>query len=500
MLNTVEMFVLSLGAAVMIPLLINFLSTSYIADSARRFFWADRDLSGLLCGSLISSTAFAMNGVLYFLWLGYWIGFSALLLQIFWCASYLWVRRYADTIQNEAQHGTLHGILGNRFGRYVGVTAAVASILGFLITLGWEVTIATSMFKVISESKVALAGIALLFALAAAIYTSLGGLRGNVRANFVQNILGALALMLLVFFLIPDIGSFFSLVGNTEGKAWTAFIYEFGFFAILSNILFSLLFQFVDMSVWQSLAATKSDHHAGKIGLWISAVFVFGFPGLLGTLAGIALRSFGEMTDTNIVDRTIEILGSNPWIAAIVLIGFFSATLSTLDGLLLSASQATTWDLLFKRMSQSVLAGWQRGDQSTSQPNEPISDSRAERRLVGVARLLLPLLAVVGTSLALWLGKYINLFDLIYVAFSAQLALFPLIYRLVTSPGDKDTYGVLTIVAGLLAGLGVVAYTIGAEQTGYAQYAPIATLLVGYIVYKLEQAHSRKTKLTSVTS
>src|SRR5205809_1064384 len=88
-------------------------------------------------------------------------------------------------------------------------------------------------------------------------------------------------------------------------------IAELTWWGLITNILFSLVWQFVDMSAWESLASTKGTHDS-RSALIQSALWVFVFPGLAGTILGMYLRGLPKLASDDLVPRTVELLQGHP--------------------------------------------------------------------------------------------------------------------------------------------------------------------------------------------
>src|SRR5437016_5422542 len=73
------------------------------------FFYADHKLNLGAVLNLLLSSPFSLNGLLYQMFLGYAIGPAAVLTQVAWCASYLWLNAYRRRIQEMARYQTMHG-------------------------------------------------------------------------------------------------------------------------------------------------------------------------------------------------------------------------------------------------------------------------------------------------------------------------------------------------------------------------------------------------------
>src|SRR2546427_11700243 len=93
------------------------------------------------------------------------------------------------------------------------------------------------------------------------LYTAIGGLRSDAFANFVQNVI-----KLLVFTGIIGVlyAAMKRLPFDTSLKAsffppFSQVVSNLGWFGLITNLAFSLVWQFVDMSTWQSVIASRPD-------------------------------------------------------------------------------------------------------------------------------------------------------------------------------------------------------------------------------------------------
>jgi hypothetical protein len=147
-----------------------------VRQSLRKYFWGDESFTSSNLATLFLSTSFSFNGILYQTWLGYSVGWAAVLMQALWCASYFWLANYSTRLSELSHGGTMHGVLGNFFGVGAERIAAVASIIGFTLLLGWELSCASSLFEVVVPQKSAyIQLLAVFLGLVAAIYTIQGG-------------------------------------------------------------------------------------------------------------------------------------------------------------------------------------------------------------------------------------------------------------------------------------------------------------------------------------
>ncbi|HYH70403.1 MAG TPA: hypothetical protein VEX16_03770 [Methyloceanibacter sp.] len=357
-----ELLLGGFAATVALSLIIGAWGRRRSSRSLISFFWGDNNLSVAQGTHLNLSTSFAINGVLYSAWLGYVAGLASLLPQLFWCAGFLFLSRYSKRLGHLSRTGTLHGNIGYVFGKSAAAWAALASIIGFTLLFGWELYIGASMFRAVmpEQSQSAQLETILYFSLAAiaAIYCMLGGLRGNLQANQFQNYLSGGALVLAIVYLgwFATGTQHFSWSDMIDVSTVPALAVELTIAGMITNAVLFLVYQFLDMSVWQNIASVADERKKPRKTLWFSAFWILIFPGLTGSMLGMVMRSFETGVDPNsIVPLLLEQVMAQPVIFVVLVMGFFAMMLSTVDGLLLAACQAVTWDLTDRKSVLQIL-------------------------------------------------------------------------------------------------------------------------------------------------
>lgn len=476
--------ILAFGVVLLVSVVLS-LFASRQKPTIQAFFWGDRKLSPGLVASLILTSSFSLNGMLYQTWLGYKIGWWSLAVQLFWCTSFAFLAFNIDRFRDALGVGTMHGIIGARFGPRAALVAALASVLGFAILIGWEVVVgATVLGNVAGVSSSLAVWLPISLGLLAAAYTSMGGLRGNARANVAQNIFKSLALIAGLVALLALAGATLGDFGTVLREAPSSSItfpqatLALGGWALTANFAFSLFWQVVDMSNWQNLSAARASKKAGYVSILVASVLVFVFPGLIGTLIGISLSSHeasvGAITDANVLNRVIEVLGGAPWLAIGLFAAFGAAMLSTMDGYALAAAQAATWDITNRREVVELL---EHGVERTPEP--------ADGKVLTIARALIFVIAgagALGVGLLVARGV-VALFDLVYLVVIAQMSLVgPVLFCLFTSGGAPNVrWGWMPIVAAL--GAGYLSALIGkttplSDAYGFAPVVAIAASII----------------------
>jgi len=323
--------------------------------------------------------------------------------------------------------------------------------------------------------------------------TLLGGLRGNARANVAQNIIAGSALIALCGYV-----GYYHFGGAApppffEAQSLRRLVPELGVVGLVTNVVFSLAWQFVDMSAWQNLAAVrriKQAHNTEKT-LWWSSLLVFVFPGLVGTVLGMYLRGISNLTSDNIVQQVVILVAAHPWFSIVVMAGFISAMLSTIDGLLLAGAQAATWDI-FRRSTVAKLLATREphaasvgvGDVGTGRTAEyPIEEMQpSEQQVLDETRWWIVGLALAGGGITLALTRFFNvsIFDLVYIIVVAQMILFPVILCVLFSDGKKQ-FGTASVASGLLIGIATVVLCLALRKQDLLPWAPVVALVLSSV-------------------
>ena len=485
---------LALGITVMLSVLLG------VARHRRQptlpgFFYANYNLGPGATTNLLLSSPLSVNGILYQAFLGYAIGWAAVFTQVAWCISYLWLRSYRKQIREQAKSRTLHGAIGLRFGIGTERAAALASLIGFTLLFGWEIIVGTAILSSAAPNRPLVFWlIALGLALVAAAYTMTGGLRGNVRANRLQNLVACLSLIVLTVYLFYWSQTHAGAAGPFDGGSISRLVTVLGIGGLLTNIAFSLLWQFVDMSTWQTVAASDSDEGADRSLVW-STFWIFLFPGAFGTAVGMFVRSLPNLDPNTLLPSIIGLLADKPFLSVFVLSGFVCALLSTIDGVLLSLGQASSFDLL-RRTAVNRVFDWYKSQSSPTNeaesgeeeepPRPPTEIVKLERDVFYVTRLSIIGTAIAGSLLTLLLTQvfHINIFDLVYIVTVAQMVLFPVVWYSLRSRGPSGEIGKYSIWAGLSLGVILVVLLIALNRSILLQWVPLAALAVSAAVLR----------------
>ncbi len=413
-------------------------------NSIKNYFFGDKNLNVSHIVNLMLSTSFSMNGLIYQTWLGYSIGWASIFIQVIWCISFILLAKRASKVQTlTTKYGTLHGSIASQFGSNAGKIASIATVIGFTMLVGWELIVGTSLFSSVAPNNNQLKYI-LIFSLAGigGIYTISGGLKGNLKANIFQNLFAICVMIGIVIFLINHNYSTNTTIAlGSLGALFT----NIGIVGFITNAIFSLSWQFVDMTNWQALASQK-EGKSPKHALWWSSIWVLLFPGAIGTVFGILLRGVPDLNPDNIFQQIINIFSNHPIFLVIVSAGFIATMLSTIDGLMLASGQVVTWDLTHHKSILNILS------KKEEERTEEIK--KEEKKIINLTRYWIFGIGIVGSSLFCWLtiNFKINIFDLVYIVVGAQMVLLPVVLSLLFGKSDSNKrFGFLSILTGLLA-------------------------------------------------
>lgn len=397
----------------------------------RGFLLAGTSLGKTSVISLLLSGSFGLNSLFYQVWLGYVVGAWGLIAQGAWALSFILLAKYTSKV---IRTSSLHGLLGDRFGTVTKVIAGVTSMVGMMYLLGWEVGIGQSMFEFMltdgsPESNAATASTWLIVAVvcSALLYTVLGGLRGNALADLLLNTVKIVAVSVcaVVLWINRDTllaGSFASRLFPSV-STMTA---QLGWIGLITNIAFSLAWQFVDMSTWQSVIAGKEHGlEVSTSNLRKSGWAIFVAPGIIGTILGVSLAGMPDITGENILGVAISALpGSDAIVLFVAFVAVIACIMSLVDGLLIANAYTFVIDVLNPNNTLDQLD----------------NDRDKAERIVLITRILLFAIA----ALAAWGVQFLigifggNLFDFVYVVIITQLSLIgPVLVALLTDRSSR---------------------------------------------------------------
>jgi urea-proton symporter len=465
-------------------ILISLLARRRAPQSVSEFFVASRSLRPSLVTSLLLSGAFSLNGMLYQIYLGYKIGFWALLPQAAWAISFLLLARYSERISESAG---LHSFLGKVFSARTRTLAAICSVIGLSLQVGWEYSVAKSAFSGLTTpplSEIATHIVVGAIFAVCALYTLLGGLRSNSWTDLAQNflklscfvILGILAYAALTADQQPGRGNFL--------PTPSAMITELTFSGLIANLAFSLAWQFGEMSTWQTAVAARdeSEKKNTKSALKWAALWVFIAPGILGTVVGIAMSGQVGLDSNSLLPSLLTTLGSNPVVLVILVIALVAAVMSFVDGVVLAITYTAVTDLVFRRKVDKYNLLEEPTEERVAEPGY----QRALSSVLAVSRFMLLVAVILGTLALDYLSRLgVSLFDQVYIVTVAQLSLVGPAVQGLRGWEAKPGAGVQAILAGLLVGFGLVIIGVRFDNPDLGNLAPVGAVAASLLMARL---------------
>jgi len=467
------------------------------------------------------------GGTWFFAWFGYQYGPIFIIYQMYWVISVIGIALLLPRIIRKIKNKTLHGFLGDHYGVKTQGVAAIATTIGYVINMGFELFWSALLFtSCIGYSELALP-IACIMAITVGVYCSIGGYRSNAHTDKSQNILSVIGLGLVVFLVSTDINlpsnymfavNVFSggcalyvlisvlhgfvnkklphwllnfipivLVGisfyvsyvllqesssfanvlshntfDNKGATLDFFIGGAPLVFFIGMITFQLFFNMVDMQNWQQIAANSEmeDNVISDLQWSVirGALYLFWFPALGGILLGCALRfvsgnpgigANGEGIFTvafqHVIPNAMEFIRAG--VIGIILLGFISSTLSTVDSLLMSKVQTIFYDLIWRGRILKVI----------SQNEENINE---EHSIVLGARIWIIPLSLLSVFVFYGMNTFysgqVGYFQ--SLMYALPLSLFaPIIYALFY-PKNADKFIGKYVFAGILISIVIVTF------------------------------------------
>lgn len=402
---------------------------------------------------------------------GVWLGWSAVttaagLVVVRFAAPSIWRRLAAFG----AARPTLHGFLGTAFAsQRLACIAAICTSLGFLGALAVELTVGARFLAGLIPSVPPMAAVIVL-ALVGIGYSLAGGFRTVILTDRIQMFaiwISIAALAGLVALRVSTQGGISHVIATAPSGIFD-FSWREGLLPFLLGILIINVPTFLsDMSVWQRIAATRSEDQFEQ-GIARSAVGAFLSWTLLVILACLVATLAPASGTANSISMFLGGFGAHLSLvtgAAIfsVIVGFYAAGLSTASTLLIAASHTLHQDLL-------------RGGRS----DDEFADSAAELRL---SRLLVLVLGVASVVLVETLSAMgFSIADLVFAIYGAQLGMVPAVLLALFGDQVANRGRGQWIACAILAGFGA-----GWASAGYGKWigdgnlvflAPVVSLAV----------------------
>lgn len=443
------------------------ISKSGFDKSLDGHFLANRSLIGRKTSSLLLSSSFGANALLYAAFLGYVMGLWALIIQLAWAISFYLLARFSKQVYAST---SLHEFLEDKFGTPTRRVAALCSIVGIAYFAGWEVAVARTSLESLATLSGGTAshtwknlalGLLAAVIVAAVFYTSLWGRKVSGTVNLYLNLIKVACLGIVTIILFASIAGSHQLSTSLFFPSLKSAILALGIVGFITNIVFNLGWQFVDNSSWQSISSTRHDDNKNRTiklaGLW-TLVTVNG----VGTLLGALMRGNSSVDSTNALGYIANMATHFKVISLLAMIILLAlSAMSLFDGAILSVSQSIIVDLQGKLRSGKKIT---------------LTHAR-------IATLIVGALSAWGVSLIIQ-GLGGSIFNFVYIVIIAQLSLTgPVVIGLIKPKKVQSMW--LAIILGLLAGAAATVFGTLNNDQNLLQGAGTITTAVSIAVASL---------------
>lgn len=427
-------------------------NTKKIDRPLENYFFSSGNLKRYFVINLLLSTSFGLNPLFFQIWLGYSVGAWGLVTQLAWAIGFVLLAPYSTVIENS---NSMHEVIGVRFGSNARIIASICSIIGIIFMMGWESGVGESAYRsifststefTVEESNFSSKILISAIVFGSLFYTLLGGLRGNASADAILNLSKFVLVIILTYFVLMETNVMSN--PNFWDKAFpsfTAMRNNLGLWGLITNVIFSLLWQFVDNSTWQSIIGGSKEGETHSNLRW-SGFASFVAPGIIGTFLGICLAFQSGVNTDNIFSVLINILTEHKTFAIIsIFLIVVACVMSMLDGLFLTSSYTLVIDIFYPKEKLSNL------DEDTALAEKELLKTR-------VILVVIAIIAIWGVKILFVDIFKLNLFQYIYLVIISQLSLIGPIYFALATKRIKRISVVYAIILSLIIGFGFAAY------------------------------------------
>ncbi len=240
---------------------------------------------------------------------------------------------------------TVAQFIENRFGRVAGVAAAVALLLAIIGWIGGLMVgfgqIFQTMTGVPMELGILVGGVIVIG------YTAIGGLWAVVLTDFVQVVIIAVGLLVLLVVVLIDVGGWSAIAPQLPEHTFRLIPLEHNVEIWLNYLRLWIIFGIADLtsqSLMQRVSAAKNEQTAQNAFYLAGAGYLFLglIPVILGIIAGVTMPS---LDDPESVIPRLAVEHLHPIAIAIFVGAILAAIMSSADSALLAAASLVSINL-----------------------------------------------------------------------------------------------------------------------------------------------------------
>jgi hypothetical protein len=468
-------------------------------DEVGKFFIAEGALPDQRVTDVTWSTSIGFGTSMFVaIYGGYQWGLATIWLEVTWALGTCGYALLLPSIVQYTKKFTLHGYLGSLFGDYTRYLAGFVSLIGLLFATGFELSFAGGFFGKVMGLESLETLIVVLFALLLATYCSIGGYVGNAYIDKFSNHAAWLALVFFLAFLVWSQPEGLGKIADAGVYgAWQNFITPNISDAEKWGFILITFYQFIDMTNWQTVAASRliseedkdtdrdTATHVKSIQWAIvrASIKFMWAPALVGTTIGYYFKQIAPGVEQNDLiplafksipqDNVLSVI-----FAALILFGLMSSVLGATNSWLLASVQTISWDMMDYNLLKCAEFDLSK---LTSEDNH---------RITRKARIALYVFGIMGSVSIYYLStQWSNIFQLQFVMFGAGLTMAPwLLYGCLIIKGDErqspfiNFMAFITIFIGLLMTLAMYFYGYYSNNPDVSGWIPLRVLAFSCIM------------------
>jgi SSS family solute:Na+ symporter len=240
---------------------------------------------------------------------------------------------------------SLPGLAEKQYGKSVAMASSVLIIIAWLGIIAGQIIATGKIMSVFGMGDPMMWMI--IFTAIAIFYTVLGGQHADIKTDLVQAAIIFVGIFVAAAVLLPQLGGFSGLKSALPGDYFSfPLSSKFGSMDLLSYLLLIGLPYVVGADIYSKILSAKDEKTAQKSALW-SALLIIPI-GFAGAIIGMGAK----VLFPNIISEQafpMVAVSALPAVAGgLLLAGLLSATMSSVDSCLLSASTILTVDIVKK--------------------------------------------------------------------------------------------------------------------------------------------------------
>jgi len=316
---------------------------------------------------------------------------------------------------------SLPGLVEKQYGSSVAMASSVLIIIAWLGVIAGQIIATGNILSGLGWGNPVMWMI--IFTVITVFYTVLGGQRADIRTDIIQAVIIFVGIFVGVAVILPSLGGLAGLKSALPGDFFS-FPLSSRFTAqdLLGYLLIVGLPYVVGADLYSKILSAKDEKTARKSALWAALLIIpIGFAGaIIGMGARVLFPGIAA-------EQSFPVIASSalpPVVGGLLLAGLVSATMSSADSCLLSASTILTVDIIKKFKPQT-----------------------SQRKVLQLARGAIVIIGILSLVMALELKGVINSLMFAYTIFSAGV-IIPVLFGFYKDKLKINSVGALAAIIG----------------------------------------------------